>query len=218
MNMRLRTFGAVVELGVLLAGVLQAQEAKPLYENNFEKAAVGPVPDEFLVLDGGFAIREEGGNKFVELPGTPLETFGLLFGPSEKENVGVSARIFGTGKGRRFPTFGIGAGGQGGYRLQVAPAKRAIELYRGESLKATVPFDWQSGKWTQLRLQVRKVRDGSWAAEGKVWTDGDKEPGKWTVSVEDSQEASNGRSSIWGSPFAGTPIRFDDLRVGKTGQ
>ncbi|MSU60880.1 MAG: hypothetical protein EXS31_00545 [Pedosphaera sp.] len=205
-------------LSALLAWGLQAQDGKPLYENNFEKTAPGPLPEDFLVLEGGFEIRTEEGNKFIELPGAPLETFGVLFGPAEKENIRVSARIFGTGKGRRFPTFGIGAGGQGGYRLQVAPAKKAVELYRGESLKATIPFEWQSSKWTQLKLQVRKVKDGAWTAEGKVWMQGDKEPEKWAIKFDDAQEASNGRSGIWGSPFAGTPIRFDDLHVSKISQ
>lgn len=78
-----------------------AEEAKPLYENNFEQAAVGSVPADFLVLDGGFAVKEEGGNKFLELPGAPLDSFGALFGPTQKSNVAVSARINGTNKGRR---------------------------------------------------------------------------------------------------------------------
>ncbi len=215
---RLRTLGMTAALSVMLVAGLQAQHNKPLYENNFEKATPGPMPAEFLVLDGGFEIKAEEDNKFIELPGAPLETFGVLFGPAEKENVRVSARIFGTGKGRRFPTFGIGAGGQGGYRLQVAPAKKAVELYRGESLKATIPFEWQPSKWTQLKLQVRKVKDGAWTAEGKVWMAGEKEPEKWTINFDDTQEASNGKSAIWGSPFAGTPIRFDDLQVSKISQ
>src|SRR6266536_3558957 len=65
-------------------------EEKPLYQNNFEKAEIGKVPDEFLVLDGQFAVKEENGNKFLELPGAPLDTFGVLFGPSEKEGRAVS--------------------------------------------------------------------------------------------------------------------------------
>src|SRR5262245_56090812 len=58
-----------------------AAETNVIYQNNFEKAEVGKLPDEFLVLDGAFAIKEEAGNKFLELPGAPLDTFGMLFGP-----------------------------------------------------------------------------------------------------------------------------------------
>ena len=201
---------------VLLTGLafaVIAQEAKPLYENDFENAALDKVPDDFLVLDGQFAAKEEGGNKFLELPGAPLDTFGVLFGPTEKEGTAVSARIFGTGKGRRYPTFAVGLNGQGtsAYRLQVSPAKKALELFKGDEVKATVPYEWQSGSWTRLRLQVRKVNDGQWKVEGKVWTD--KEPTAWLVSFDEREQPVAGRASIWGSPYATTPIRFDDLKV-----
>src|SRR5947207_15742434 len=75
-----------------------AAAGAPLYRNDFENITPGSIPDDFLVLDGGFTVRQEAANKFLELPGAPLETFGVLFGPNEKENVSVSARIYGTGK------------------------------------------------------------------------------------------------------------------------
>jgi len=49
-----------------------------LYSNGFDKAETGKVPEDLMVLEGGFAVQEESGNKFLELPGSPLETFGLL--------------------------------------------------------------------------------------------------------------------------------------------
>src|SRR6266571_662021 len=169
---------ACVEL-VLLTGLAFcafAQQAKPLYQNDFEQAALDKVPDDFLVLDGGFAVQQEGGNKFLELPGAPLDTFGLLFGPTETNNVSASARIFGTGKGRRFPAFAVGLNGVGGLKLQVSPAKKLVELYRGEEVATTAPFIWESGAWTMLRLDVRKIRDGQFKVQGKVWKQDTKEP------------------------------------------
>src|SRR5258708_3799445 len=123
---------AVVVLAVFGNGLPGADESKPLYENNFEKADVDKVPDGFLVLDGGFAVKEENGNRFLELPGAPLDTFGVLFGPTRGSDVAVLARIFGTGKGRRFPSFGVGLNGAGGYRLVISPAKKALELFKGD--------------------------------------------------------------------------------------
>src|SRR5438128_2017237 len=99
--------------GGLLVQASRAAEGKVLYENNFEKAELGKVPEDFLVLDGAFAIKEEAGNRFLELPGAPLDTFGLLFGPTESGGMAVSARIFGTAKGRRFPAFAVGLYGVG---------------------------------------------------------------------------------------------------------
>lgn len=200
-------------LAVSLAGVLCAQEARPLYENNFEKSEIGKVPEEFLVLDGGFAVRQEGDNKFLELPGAPLETFGFLFGSTEKEGVSVAARIYGTAKGRRFPTFAVGLNGVGGFRLQVSPAKKLLELSRGDNVRAGVPYEWASGQWTRLRLQVRKSKEGAWKVEGKAWTEGAVEPAAWTISWDETEEVTAGRASIFGIPFSGTPIRFDDLVV-----
>ena len=112
MKIRARIAALCLAVAALAAPVL-AQEQKSLYENNFDKAELNKVPDDFLVLDGQFAVKEEGGERFLELPGAPLDTFGVLFGPTEKEGDAVSARIFGTGKGRRYPTFAVGLNGQG---------------------------------------------------------------------------------------------------------
>jgi hypothetical protein len=189
-----------------------AADAKVVYENNFEKAEVGKLPEDLLVLDGAFVVKEEGGNKFLELPGAPLDSFGLLFGPTESANMAASARVYGTGKGRRFPTFGLGLNGVGGYKLQVSPGKKLLELYKGEELAASAPYAWDSDSWTILRLQIRKMGD-SWKIEGKAWKEGSAEPAGWAVVHEEKTEPAAGRASIWGSPYSTTPIRYDDLLI-----
>jgi hypothetical protein len=189
-----------------------AEEAKPLYQNNFEAVETGKAPEDFLVLDGGFAVQQEEGNKVLELPGAPLDTYGALFGPTEKTNVEVCARIKGTSKGRRHPTFGVGLDGQGGYRLQVSPGKGALELYKGDAAVATVPYEWKSGQWTMMKLQVFGAGEG-WRVEGKVWPQGGPEPEKAVIAFEEKSEPPAGRASLWGSPFSTTPIEYDDLLV-----
>src|SRR6185436_19223677 len=72
------------------------EAAKVLYQNNFEKAEVDKTPDEFLVLGGEFTVKKEGEDRFLELPGTPLETFGLLFGPTESDGLMAGVRILTT--------------------------------------------------------------------------------------------------------------------------
>lgn len=190
-----------------------AAGVKVLYENNFDKAAVGSVPDDFLVLDGGFAVKEDGKDKFLELPGSPLETYGVLFGPTQKEGVAASARFLGSSKGRRYPVLGLGLNGVGGYKVQVAPAKEAIELYKGDDLKNSIPYSWKSGKWVTIKMQVIKVKDGAWKIQGKVWSEDEKEPAAWTISIDEKEQPVDGRATIWGLPFSGQPIRFDDLKV-----
>jgi hypothetical protein len=210
--MRRRMLGArsVVVLACSLTGL--AQQTTPLYQNDFEKAAIGKVPDDIAVLDGAFAVQQDQGNKFLELPGAPLDSYTVLFGPSEKDGMVAAARIYATSKGRRFPTFGLGVMGASGYRLQVAPAKKVVELYRSDTFKVSSPYDWSSGKWIHLRLQARKTSSG-WHVEGKVWTEGQPEPEAWTISTEDKDDLPAGRAGVFGSPFSGTPIRFDDLVV-----
>jgi hypothetical protein len=187
--------------------------AGALYENNFENAEIGKVPDDFLVLEGGFVVKQEERNKLLELPGAPLDSFAALFGPTESSNLVVSAAITGTGKGRRYPTFGVGLNGVAGYKLQVSPAKSVLEIYRDQATKASVPFEWKSGEWTLLKLQLRSSKASEWRVEGKAWPKGSPEPAGWMISFEDQEPPPSGRPSVFGSPFSGLPIKFDDLVV-----
>jgi hypothetical protein len=196
----------------VLAATAFAQDA--VYKNDFESAEVGKVPADMMVLDGGFKIVDDNGNKVLELPGAPLETFGLLFGPTEKENRTVSARVFGTSKGRRAPTFSIGLGGVGGYKLQVSPAKKLLELYQGSDPRMSVPFDWQSGKWTHLSLTLKKSKDVEWVIEASASTEGAAKSPAQTLKFTAGEEPPSGRASLGGSPYATTPIRYDDLFTG----
>ena len=52
-------------------------QTTPLYENNFENAEIGKLPEGFLALDGGFVVKEENGNRFLDLPGSPLDSFAV---------------------------------------------------------------------------------------------------------------------------------------------
>ncbi|RYD60261.1 MAG: hypothetical protein EOP84_37200 [Verrucomicrobiaceae bacterium] len=190
-----------------------AMAAEPLFVEDFTKATPDSAPQGLMIMSGGFTVKEEDGNKFLELPGAPLDTFGALFGPTPPSlEASASARFLGTKKGRKFPTFGISLHGVGGYRLQVSPAKKALEIYKGDQPIATVPFEWESGAWTHARIQVRQKGDGA-VVEGKAWTAGGAEPEKWLITHEETTAPKPGRAGLWGSPYSGTPIGFDDLKV-----
>lgn len=188
-------------------------ESQTIFSQDFSKSEPGTVPDEFLVLDGQFAVQQEGTERWLELPGAPLESYGFMFGPSESSGIQVAARIYTTKQGRKFSTFAVGVAGARGYRLQVTPAKKSVELFRDETAVASSPFDWKSGEWTELRLLVRKVAEGDFTVEGKVWTASNEEPKEPTVRILHSTAVPAGKSGAWGMPFAGTPIRFDDLKI-----
>lgn len=198
------------------SALLAAETGKILYANDFSKGEVGKLPEDMLLLDGGFAVQEVSGNKVLQLPGAPLETYGVLFGPTETANVIATARVHSTKKGRREPAFALGLNGNNGYKLQISAAKKLVELYKGEDVVAKESFTWESDSWTMLKLQVRKVKDGEFVVEGKAWKEGSPEPAKWSVTHAETAEPLSGRASIWGNPFAGTPIEFDDLRLQST--
>lgn len=196
---------------VAAASILAAEPPLPC-RLDFQAAPPGKVPEGLLVLDGGFAVQAEGDARFLELPGAPLETYGVLFGPAVTNNVTVTARIFGTGQGRRFPTFAVGLAGASGYKLRVSPGKKALELLKGDAVLQSTPFQWPSGNWVHLRLEVRAAGAGC-RLEGRAWAEGGIEPSGWMLTHEEAQPPRPGRASIWGAPFAGTPIRYDDLEV-----
>ncbi len=216
----------------LLAALPAVFAAEPLFRMDFQTADLGTEPEGFLVIDGQFAVREFEGGRVFELPGSPLETFGFLFGPNfsfndagtsfttgarpepveEWTGAVVGARVHGLKQGRRFPTFSVGLCGVSGYKLRVAPMKQAIELVRGDETVATKEYDWSSGTWARLKLQVR-MAGGKWIAEGKVWKDGDAEPADWQINHSTDQKPNPGKASAWAAPFSGQPVRFDDLLV-----
>ncbi len=207
---RFRRFWSICTLLAVSAAAASAGEVA--YENDFEKADLGKAPAEFTIFAGAFKVAAEGGNKFFELPGDPVDAYGFLFGPGAPGDALASARIFGTKLGRRFPAFGLSLCGAGGYRLQVSPGKKALEIIKGDESKVSVPYDWTSGVWTHLVLKVHKAGAG-WVAEGKAWAEGSPEPADWLIKFEDPEETKPGRAGVWGTPFSGTPIRFDDLRL-----
>ncbi len=198
---------------LITATALFAADSGPVFTEDFEKGEVGKVPEGFLVLAGGFAIQEEKGNKFLELPGAPLDSFGVMFGPNEKAGSSATARVLATKKGRKFPAFGLSLQGAGGYRLQVSAAKEKLEIFKGDIAQTSVDYSWMSGVWTRLRIQINEGANGKWVVEGKAWPDGQPEPKDWMISLELPEEPAKGRPAVWGNPFSGTPIRFDDLAI-----
>jgi hypothetical protein len=187
--------------------------AKPDYACDFEKIEPGLPPDDFMVLGGTFTVVQDGSNRVLELAGAPLDAFGILFGPAVQSKHSVSARARGTAKGKLQPAFGVGLNGVGGYRLQLSPMRRALEIIKGDAPVAAIPYRWESGTWTWFRFQVRSAGDKAWKVEGKAWPQGKDEPKAWMVAFDEKEEPPPGRPSVWGIPFSDLPIQFDDLRV-----
>jgi hypothetical protein len=190
------------------------------YHSDFSAAEIGKLPADVQAVTGGFTVAEFEKDKVLELPGEPLDVFGLLFGPAEQVDTDVRARAWGASSGRRYPEFGVGTGDVGGYRLLLLPGQKKLELRKGDDAVTSVDASqpWKSGTWAWLRLRVSKKGEGRWTVEGKWWPAGASEPEAWQISHEAGETPQAGRASVWAIPFSGTPIRFDDLSAAPTGQ
>jgi hypothetical protein len=209
-----RQFLYLVVCALLLPAAAPAADPKLLFQSDFKNAAVDALPDGFQALEGDFKVKDTGTNKVLELPAAPAESFyGVLFGPVTNSGVRVGARVYGTATKRRYPTFGVGLSGAQGYCLRVSPAKQAVEIFKGDEFCTNAPYTWNPGVWTQLRLQVSAAAGQTWKVQAKAWPQGADEPKEWTLTVEDKTPPAAGRASLWGTPFSGTPVWFDDLTV-----
>jgi hypothetical protein len=185
----------------------------PLYAQNFDKLAEGNPPDEIMVLNGALSVKKVDGNGVLELAADPLDTDGFLFGPADKTDYVVSARIQASATGKRFPEFGAGAYGPGQYRLWVMPAVGQLQLVKADDVKMALPYAWTSGQWTRLKLAVHKTSDGKVRVEGKAWPDGKEEPKEWLVHFEDTEPPQAGKACLFATPYSGQVTRFDDVVV-----
>ena len=208
---------ALVAFGLLTLSTSLPIQAAPVFEQDFTAVTGTDLPEGIMVLDGQFTVKGEGVDRCLELPGAPLESFGVLFGSAALHGREVQARILGTKTGRKFPTFAAGLNGVNGYKLRVSPAKNALELIVGDAteVKATTPFAWKSGEWTHLKLRVVPEGKGV-AVQGKAWQ-GATEPSDWSLRFSAPEVPPPGMAGVWGMPFSGTPLRFDDLKVTAAG-
>ena len=184
-----------------------------LYSEDFEGVEVGSIPDDFMVLEGEFAVREQGGNSVLHLPGQPLSTFSVLVGPSVTDNVAIRAKIHSGATRRRFNAFGVGLGGVAGVQVLLEPAKEKLTLSVEEAFVADVPAEWSPTSWTQFHLEVVKTAEEKWQIRGKVWPAEADEPAEWHITHDLAEEPLTGQPSLWGIPYAGKDIEFDDVEV-----
>ncbi len=187
--------------------------AGDLFLEDFSRAKLGSAPSGLLVLGGEFSVKQAGKERFLELAGKPLGLHAVMFGPARKDGVAVETRVFGLRKGRRsFPAFGVGLNGVSGYRLMVSPAKEQLELFKGDGIVKAVPFAWKPDRWTRVHLQCRSTGN-AWTLAARVWPDDENEPVGWSLIWKEKAPSLAGRATLWGAPYAGTPILFDDLKV-----
>lgn len=181
---------------------------------DFEDQETGYPSDDFLIIDGSFEVAEHAGGKVLKLLPDPLVECGLVFGQSTKGAMTVEGRIFASKRGRRsFPRFGMGVHGISGHRIRVVPAQKQIELVHQEKVVATAPFAWKSDTWCFIKLSLTEA-EGKPKIRAWVWMEGEEIPPEPVLTFEgEADGSSQGRATIWGTPYSGKEILFDDLKV-----
>jgi hypothetical protein len=200
---------------LLAAAVLPAtaQEVKK-FDINCDAWTAGEVPAEVFVLDGKVSIADKDGGKAIMIdPGTELVEASAQLGDSAAGNAMIQARVFATKKGRSSPRFGVSVHGMSGPRLYINPAKKQIELVRGDQSLATAPFAWTSDAWLNLRLEVTKGEGDKWTAKAYAWADKAEKPGEPLLKHDLTGLKGQGKCTLWATPYSNTPIYFDDLHI-----
>jgi len=127
----------------LLLSISADAPTPPNYSQDFQKSDENSMPDQLLVINGTFAVKSEADNKFLQLQGEPLDTFGFMLGNDDTNSIQCAIRATNTGK--RFPEFGIGLLGPAGYRLWLQPAIGELQIIKGDNVKTGKPYEWKSG-------------------------------------------------------------------------
>jgi len=186
------------------------------FEEDFEKIEVGEAPDKIMEIEGTFTVVEEDGKKFLRVEAEPLDEKGMVMGPSMKGGGSIEAKIRSFKKRRSYPRFGVGLHGISGYRLRLVPSSGKVELLKNEEEVVSEKFKWKADTWTNFKLEIKKSGD-KWSIEGWVWpvAEGDegKQPEKPSISHVDDEAPGQGKASLWGSPYSGKPIDFDDVKI-----
>lgn len=184
------------------------------FEENFSSLEVGSEPENLFILDGAYAVSQEENDKRLTLPGSPVGDFGLLFGPRVREkSLELSFSFLATKKGRRLPALAAGLGGVRSYRFRLNAATKQIILSRQDVEIGREVYQLESGSWCRVRFQALPGDGENTRIRLKLWKRGEEEPEKWLFDEVDPSAFAGGKCALWGYPYAGTPIHFDDLKI-----
>ncbi len=196
----------------LLASALHAQQFQT-FDIKVDDWAEGEPPKEVFVVDGTVKVATHDGNKAIVIDPVPITDASAQLGVSASGTASIEARILATKRGRSTPRFGISVHGMSGYRLLVNPAKKTLELSKGDQAVTAVPFTWASGQWLKVKLEVGKEPSGTWSIHGKAWPSDAAEPATPLIKHKDNGLKGQGKCAIWATPFSGEPVFFDDIQV-----
>lgn len=203
----------LIRISLIFLSLIELSNADSIYKNNFESYELNKFPDDMMEIDGLFKVnKNDQGKKHLEMASEPLTENAVIFGPSIKNSATLEVKVRGFKKRRSYPRFGIGLHGISGFRLRVVPSKNKVELVKNEEPVKSVPFEWNSEKWSNLRLQIEFSNDKS-LIKGWVWDDGSTPSVEPVITFSHDGTPGQGKASIWGTAYSGKVILFDDISL-----
>ena len=203
----------LIRISLIFLSLIELSNADSIYKNNFESYELNKFPDDMMEIDGLFKVnKNDQGKKHLEMASEPLTENAVIFGPSIKNSATLEVKVRGFKKRRSYPRFGIGLHGISGFRLRVVPSKNKVELVKNEEPVKSVPFEWNSEKWSNLRLQIEFSNDKS-LIKGWVWDDGSTPTVEPVITFSHDGTPGQGKASIWGTAYSGKVILFDDISL-----
>jgi len=200
-----------VALFLFSASQVFAETKKFAYD--FEDWPEGGLKEDAFVVDGKFsAANKDGGKAMMAEVGELIEAC-VLLGDSAKGSASIQTKVFATKKGRSMPRYSIGVHGQSGYRLVVAPAQKQLQLTKNEEVIKTAPLQWPDATWFVIKLDVKQTGEKQWTVEASAWPADAKAPSEPQIKHDDPTLRGQGKCSIWATPYSGTPIFFDDVKI-----
>ena len=184
------------------------------FEENFSQLPSQSEPESLFILDGSFLINENKDGKELKLSGSPVGDFGFMFGPRVREKaMELNFTFLSTKQGRRYPAIAAGIGGMRGYRFRWNPSTRKILIFNDDTLITEKGLPWESDQWWKIRFQVIPLKPNKNLLRLKIWPRDSEEPKTWLVEHTDNVLFQGGKCVIWGYPYAGTPIHYDDIKI-----
>ncbi len=193
--------------------IVAQEEWKLEFHEEFSDSIIGQEPETLFILDGAYTVQaHKERDKVLALPGTPTGDYGVLFGRKIKEKaLELRFSFFSTSQGRRMPSVAASIGGVRGLRLRLNPAARNLALSLDEVFLTEIPFTWRGNQWWSVRFQV--IPAGEVQAKVKLWPSAEQEPVSWAFTKFFKVEYNGGKCALWGFPYAGTSILFDDISI-----
>jgi plastocyanin len=200
------------------------------YKQDFTNVPVGAVPGGWINTQGKFLVKDLGGDhvlfKVNTNPRPPVaRAYAYITGP-KSTGYTIECDIMGVMKKEKLPDAGVLANR---YTLFLdgkaeENGKRTLHLVTWEALPRIdvgVPFDWQSGTWYRLKLEVTAGGKGA-VIRGKAWDRSKPEPAAWSIQFDDPLPNTEGAAALYGyvpnadAEDPGAEIYYDNVTVTPT--